>query len=112
MAPLGTPPIPGFLSMGIGSWTNPLVFPGVEDLRWNCGSYTYSDGCTLLMNSEFFYGVTTIGGDPAYEFNSGGVGSMLDRVFIDQSDSVRLKNQTLLRNIGYFSDHFLNLNAP
>ena len=38
--------LPGFVSMGLGAWTNPNLFPGQQVLRWNIGGYDVQDACT------------------------------------------------------------------
>jgi hypothetical protein len=109
----GGPFLPGFLSMGIGSWTFPATYPGVEDLRWNTGGHDYVDPCTGVVQPEVFFGVTTIGGDPAFELTSGGPGAPLPPFFIDQANSERFAGGVLsgtVMNVPYASDHILSLN--
>jgi len=108
----GGPFLPGFLSMGIGSWTIPGTFPGVEAVRWNAGNYNYFDGCTGALRSEVFYGVTTIGGFPAMQILTSGIPpAILPPTFIDQSNSLPPPNgAATIMNVPYVSDHFLNLN--
>jgi hypothetical protein len=104
----GGPFLPGFLSMGIGSWTIPGTYPGPEDLRWNAGGYDYLDPCTGALRPEVFFGVTTLGGYPAVQVTSG-PGLPLPPIFIDQANSLSLTGATLM-NVPYVSDHILNLN--
>ncbi len=110
----GTPFLPGFLSMAIGSWTVATAYPGLEDLRWNTGGYDYLDPCAPIPPvPEVFFGVTTIGGDPAVQVTSGGPGLSLPPFFIDQANSKRLAGGVLggtVMNVPYLSDHILNLN--
>jgi len=106
----GGPFLPGYLSMGIGSWTDPTVYPGVEELRWNVGGHDYDDPCTGITTQEVFYGVTTFGGNPAFQMLTTGVGPLLDRVFIDRSNALR--SGATVMNVPYRSDHFMNLNLP
>ena len=110
----GGPFLPGYLSMGIGSWTIPGVFPGVEALRWNAGGYDYFDaGCGgLPFRQEVFFGVTTINGYPATQLLSGGPAGPLSLTFIDQSNSLLPPAGAggTTMNIPYVSDHILNLN--
>ena len=94
--------------MGIGSWTIPGAYPGVEDLRWSAGSYDYTDPCTGAVRPEVFFGVTTLGGYPATQV-LGGPGLPLPLCFIDQANSIRRGGGTLM-NVAYLSDHILNLN--
>jgi hypothetical protein len=106
----GGPYLPGFLSMGIGTWTIPGVYPGVEALRWNTGGYTYTDPCAGVTQ-EVFFGVTTIGGYLALQLPSIGPGLPLPLTFIDQSNSLRpmMPNGTIM-NVPYVSNHFIDLN--
>jgi hypothetical protein len=107
----GVPFLPGFLSMGIGMWTIPAAYPGVERLRWNTGGYDYVDPCAAAGDQEVFFGVTTIGGYPATQLLTGGPGALLPLCFLDQSNSLRGDGTTVM-NVPYFSDHILNLNHP
>jgi len=86
----GGPFLPGFLSMGIGTWTVPGVYPGVEALRWNAGNYDEVDACTGVLRNSVFFGVTTLGGDPAVQVLTTGAGAPLPLTFIDQGTSIRL----------------------
>ncbi len=104
----GFPFLPGYLSMGIGSWTIPATFPGQEFLRWNAGGYDYVEGCIGVVRQEVFFGVTTLRGYPANQVLCGGVGPTLPLTFIDQSNSLR--SGTTVMNIPYTSDHIINLN--
>jgi len=108
----GGPLLPGFLSMGIGSWTIAGTFPGVEAVRWNAGQYNWFDSCTGALQSEVFFGATTIGGYAAKQIVAPPqVPAPLPMTFIDQSNSLRppLGVGTVM-NVPYISDHFLNLN--
>ncbi len=107
----GGPNLPGFLSMGIGTWTIPGTYPGVEALRWNAGNYNVFDSCTGALQPEIYFGVTTIGGYPAVQVLSAGLPAPLPPTFIDQSNSLRLPNGgATVMNVPYISDRFLNLN--
>jgi len=108
-----TPPgtiVPGFLSMGIGRWTIAANYPGLEDLRWNVGSYTDNDPCTGIARNAIAYGVTTLGGYPAQALLSSGVGAALPLVFIDQCTSIRPATGAPVANVPFRSDLVLNLN--
>lgn len=105
----GGPLLPGFLSMGIGTWTNPNLYPGVQALRWNAGQYNYFDACSGAALQEIFFGVTTIGGFPASQVLTTGVGAALPPTFIDQGSSVRAGGG-LVMNIPYRTDRVINLN--
>lgn len=106
------PFLPGFISKSLGSWTIAAAFPGIEDLRWNCGNYNYVDPCTTLTQSEVFYGVSTRGGFPAFQVTAGGVGGALPPTFVDQSNSLTFPALATTMNIQYVSNHVLNLNLP
>jgi hypothetical protein len=107
----GGPFLPGFLSMGIGSWTLPGIYPGVEQVRWNCANYDTVDGCTGVLTNEVFFGATTINGYPAFQLLSGGGGGPLPLTFIDQSNSLPLPSGPgVVMNVPYISDQILNLN--
>lgn len=111
----GGPLLPGFVSMGIGTWTSPLVFPGVEELRWNTGNYDYLEGCTGNFTNELFFGVTTLGGFPANEIDPsvpGGVGLPLLPTFVDQGNSVAGSASLTTANVPFRTEHVLNLNFP
>ena len=109
IATTGFPFLPGFLSMGIGSWTLPGMFPGAEDVRWNAGGYDYTDGCTGVVMPEVFYGVTTLGGYPAMQVTAGGPGMPLPLTFIDQANSIVAVGAPVM-NVPFRSNHVLNLN--
>lgn len=107
----GGPLLPGYLSMGIGSWTIPATFPGVEAVRWNAGNYNYTDGCTGAVQNEVFFGATTIGGYPAMQITlPPTVPAILPPTFIDQSNSLRPPGVGTVMNMPFISDHILNLN--
>jgi len=106
----GGPFLPGFISMGIGSWTIAGIYPGLERLRWNAGGYDYLDPCLPALRREVFFGVTTIGGYPATQILAGGLGAPLPLFFIDQSNSLTPPGGGTTMNVPYVSDHILNLN--
>jgi hypothetical protein len=99
-----------FVSKGLGTWTNPNVYPGVEELRWNTGGYRYAD-CTGVVQGEVFFGVTTIGGLQAFEMTSAGPGLPLPATFVDQGNSLTQGLATTM-NGPYVTTHVLNLNLP
>lgn len=105
-------PFPGsdpFRSFPVGQWTNPNVFPGVEELRWNSNEAQFVE-CTGVGRQEYYFGVTTAGGWQAYSFNASTPPAPLPQTFVDQSNSVVLPANTATRNRPYRSDHLLNLN--
>jgi len=100
--------LPGFVSMGIGVWTDPSVYPGTEIVRWNMGEYNYFEPCTQTTRLEIFHGVTTFRGYEAHSLLSSGPSVLLPLTFIDQSNALRAGATT--NNIPFISDHVLNLN--
>ncbi len=100
--------LPGFVSMGIGTWTDPTVYPGKEALRWSMGEYSYFDPCTGKTRLEIFHGATTLGGYPARSILTSGQSISLPLTFIDQSNAMR-KGKTS-NNLPFISEHILNLN--
>lgn len=101
---------PGFLSMGIGAFTNPLVYPGQEVVRWNVGGYDDVNVCVGIPNRQVFYGATTIGGFPAFQVTASGAGLPLPATFVDQGSSLHPATHVPVMNVRYISDHILNLN--
>jgi hypothetical protein len=99
----------GFKSVAIGAWTNPLVYPGPEELRWSTSELMWVDGCTGIASIEPFFGVTTGGGFFPYQLTGGGFLALPD-VFVDQSSSKSIPPGAPLLNLPYRSDHMLNLN--
>ena len=102
------PAVVPLLQKRIGSWTNPGVFPGQEFLCMVSGDIDYSNGCNLLSSTEFFEGVTTIGGNFAVGYN----GALLDRQFVDLGSSNR-NPVNLSRRVGvaHVSEYIMNLNV-
>jgi len=105
--PVG-PLLPGFVSMGIGDWTNPSAYPGQQHLRWNAAGYDYLDACVGTPQHEIFYGVTTIGGYPATQLVGGLPGAPLPPIFVDQANSVK-PNGSVTMNVPFNSRHIVNL---
>jgi hypothetical protein len=100
-----------FQSVAIGAWTNPAVYPGNEELRWNTAQYLYRDACTANMQLENFFGVTTLGGNPAFWIDNNGVLTSLPTIFVDQSNSKVLPGLGAPQlNVMYRSDHVICLN--
>ncbi len=103
-----------FVSMGIGSWTDPNVYPGAEDVRWTIAEYEYYEPCTNDTRTEIFHGVTTLGGYQAWNVSVNKPNQVgfwteyLPTVFIDQSNALR--RGKLSMNLPFKSDHVLNLN--
>ncbi len=104
----GGPFLPGFVSMGLGAWTDPTTYPGLETLRWSTGGYDYFDPCTGNTREEVFFGVTTIGG--YFASSADFPGFPLQQTFVDQANSIVGGATTM--NVPFRSDHILNLNFP
>lgn len=98
-----------FRSFAVGTWTNPGVFPGVEEVRWNCNEAQYTD-CTGVSRMEYYFGATTAGGFPAFSFPTSSPSAPLPQTFIDQGNSVILPANIATQNRPYRTDHILNLN--
>jgi hypothetical protein len=107
--PPSAPLVPGFVSMAIGHWTNPAAYPGLQSLRWSVGGYDVSDPCLGSVQHELYFGVTTLGGNPAFQVLSSGVGAPLPPTFIDQASSVNAAG-TLVMNVPFVSWRILNFN--
>lgn len=102
----GSTVLPGFISMGIGGWTDPTTYPGNELLRWNAAGYQYFDACENAQRDEVFFGVTTIEGFPAFDVNTF---TPLPATFVDQGNAQR--NGSPVLNVPWrFSSHIINLN--
>jgi hypothetical protein len=107
--PPGGPLLPGFVSMGLGSWTNPNVYPGVQALRWNIGAYDFTDVCLGVMQHEVYYGVTTLGGYQAFQLLGGAPAAPLPPVFIDQQSAHSATGSPRM-NTPFQALHFVTLN--
>lgn len=108
----GGPYLPGFVSMSVGSWTDPSTYPGVEDVRWNVAGYDHDD-CFGIVGQKVLFGVTTLGGHDAFTIPSiaGAPSEPLPLTFIDQASSQEGGSAQL--NVPWKkSDLFLNLNLP
>jgi hypothetical protein len=105
-------PIPGsqtFLSMAVGSWTNPLVYPGQTEVRWNTSYVSYIDGCVGPPKAEYFYGATTTTSNFPFQVQGGGF-TPLPQQFVDMANQKRIPPNVNMRNTPVWSDHVLNLN--
>ena len=100
----------GIISMSIGTWTDPNIYPGVEGLLWNVAEYTYADACTAKTQVEIFYGVATLGGFDARSITVNGIHTPLPSTFLDQANSIRRKKHKTVGNIPFVSSHIINLN--
>ena len=103
----GGPFLPGFMSMGLGTWTDPTRYPGLETLRWSGGGYDYFDPCMGVTRQEVFFGVTTLGGYAASDVD---FPFPLPLTFVDQANSIN--NGATVMNVPFQSDHIISLNFP
>lgn len=106
----GGPFLPGYVSMGIGAWTDASRYPGLETLRWTTGGYDYFDPCVGVTRQEVFHGVTTLGGYAASRLLPTGPGSPLPSKFVDQVNSLDRPGTGTIMNVPFRSDHVINLN--
>jgi hypothetical protein len=90
-------------------WTNPAVFPGVEEVRWNCSEVSWAD-CIGTVRIEYHFGATTAGGYQAFSLNTATPPMLLPLTFVDHANSMLLPNGVPTRNRPYKSDHVVNLN--
>jgi hypothetical protein len=105
----GFPGSQPFRSFPVGQWTNPGVFPGVEEVRWNCNEGQWLD-CNGVARQEFYFGVTTAGGFSPFSLPTSTPPMPLPTTFVDQSNSMILPANIATRNRIYRSDHIINLN--
>jgi hypothetical protein len=98
-----------FRSFQIGMWTNPAVFPGVEEVRWNCNEGQWID-CSGVTRQESYFGVTTHNGFPAFSIDATVPPFSLGTMFIDQGNSILFPAAVPILNVPYRSDHIVNLN--
>ena len=104
--------LPGFVSMSIGTWTDPTAYPGLEGLRWNAGGYGIDD-CFGILRDELFFGVTTLRGNDAFTIPSlpAAIPVPLLPTFVDQHNALR--SNVSVANVPWKrSDHFININLP
>ena len=99
--------------MGIGMWTIPGSYPGVEHLRWNTGTYRTFNPCSgVAYIPDYWFGVTTLQGYQAFRHGSAGIGPPLPLTFVDQSQSLLLPLYVPTRNVPYWPEQMLSLNFP
>ena len=97
------------LQKRIGRWTNPLVFPGTQELAIEMGDMDYNNGCTLLTSLEYFEGVSTIGAPSPMTYG----GSPLGQTFVDLASSNRSPTN-LSRRVGvpHVWHYIANIDLP
>lgn len=98
-----------FVSKRVGQWTNPTLFPGVEDLNFQLGFLGFQNGCTTQNSLEFYEGVTTFGGFPASDWGFASLGT----VFMDLGSSN--KNPASMQpriGVPHVTQSIVNLNLP
>jgi len=98
-----------FLQKRLGTWTSPTVFPGDQFLLFDVGYMMNRNGCTGLTTQEWFEGVETIRGFPAFDF----AGLALAPEFEDLGTCNRSKTLPTVR-IGapHVCNFILNFNCP
>ena len=62
----------------IGRWTNPAVYPGSQFVLFDFGWLATGDGCTGAGTQEWYEGVETIRGYPAFDFAGTPLGSQFE----------------------------------
>ncbi|MCK6446487.1 MAG: hypothetical protein L6Q99_08865 [Planctomycetes bacterium] len=102
-------PIGNFNQKRIGTWTNGNVFPGIQTLLFDFGYLDYVDGCTGVLSSEWFEGVETIRGFPAFEFTGLALGTQFEDV-MSCNASPTVPN-TLI-GAPHVVNYIVNLNLP
>lgn len=98
----------GYVSMGIGAFSDPATYPGLETLSWNVAELTFVDPCASTNTIEAFFGVSTQGGYKAQSIQTAGPPISLPTTFIDMANSTRKGKLTL--NETFRSGHILNFN--
>ena len=88
-----SPPVTPFLQKRIGTWINPTVYPGVKELALTMGDLDYEIGCIGIPATEFFEGVTMLGGWAPFDYG----GSPLGRQSVDIGSSNRTPTSALRR---------------
>lgn len=102
-------PLYGFYQKRIGSWTNPSVYPGTQDLLFDFGYLAYMNGCNGQFTQEWFEGGETLGGYPKFDFNSMALGNQFEDL---ASASVSRLNQATKIGGPHVSYYILNFNQP
>lgn len=102
-------PTSHFAQKRIGSWTNPAVYPGLQDVSFGFGEMAVSDGCTGNQTSEWFEGALTFGGYFAVDAQ----GLVLDPQFIDlESCNTSATNPSTRIGAAHVSYKIFNSNQP
>jgi len=93
----------------IGRWTNPVVFPGNEELNVVMGDMDSQIGCNLLFQQEFFEGAATLRGWLATTYT----GLVLGTQFIDVGSSNRTPGN-MARRVGvpHVTQSIVNIDLP
>jgi hypothetical protein len=106
---VGPTPNTRFTQKRIGVWTSPTTFPGIEHLLFDFGDLRLANGCNGAQTTEWYEGVETIGGWPAFDIT----GVALGRQFEDLG-SCNTSPTSMARRIGapHISYSILNFNMP
>ena len=106
-------PWPYMVSASIGSWSNPAVWPGTEDVWVNEGLFRYYDSCTQLDYFEVFYGASTDNGWPTFPVTPG---SLVTQKFVDLAGNWRKTlpgpNNLPLMGNSRPTNHLIYVNLP
>lgn len=102
-------PASRFTQKRIGTWSNPAVFPGVEDVLFDFGELLWTNGCNGVVKPEWYEGSETIGGYLAVDF----AGLVLGRQFEDLG-SCNASPANPAKRIGapHIVHSILNFNMP
>ena len=65
-------PWPDLLTISLGNFSDPNLYPGDEQLRVDEGLFLYRDACAESVDYEVFYGVETKNGFPAQPLEGAG----------------------------------------
>lgn len=98
-----------FAQKRIGSWTNPGVYPGLQDVSFGFGEMAVGDGCTGATTNEWFEGALTFGGFFAVDIQ----GLPLGPQFIDlESCNTSPNNASTRIGAAHVSYKLFNSNQP
>ena len=104
------PPAVQLLQKRIGRWTNPLVFPGLQELSVDMGDMDYFNICSMATTVEYFEGVTTVGGfGTPFDY----MGNPLFPTFVDLASSNRSPTN-MSRRVGvpHVTQFIAGMNLP
>ena len=102
----------GLMSKGIGTWTDPTVYPGRESLHLQQGFFEYEDACGAPINRYFMKGVHTQNGWEPFRFIGTTLVPVSDR-FIDLGSAIPLSATPFTPAVGrrFLSDRMIAVNV-